>query len=134
MMHQPELQPHEREQLDRLAEAVIGAAFEVSNVLGAGFLEKVYERALVHELRTRGLRAESQRPIRVVYKGCVIGDYLADIIVEDRLLVELKCTETFAPEHIGQCLNYLKATGLRLALLLNFQKPKVEVRRVVLNF
>jgi GxxExxY protein len=117
--------------LTSLSEQVIGAAFEVSNVLGAGFLEKVYENALLHELRTRGMRAESQKPMAVHYKSVLMGQYFADLLVEEQLLVELKCCDKFAPEHLAQCLNYLKASGLRLALLVNFQKPKVEVKRII---
>jgi len=124
----------EREYLNHLAETVIGAAFEVSNVLGAGFLEKVYENALLHELQLRGLKAEAQKPIGVTYKGKSVGDYVPDVLVDDHLIVELKCVDALLPEHLAQCLNYLKATGLRLALLLNFQRPKVEVKRVVLGF
>jgi GxxExxY protein len=122
-----------REELDDLCTRVIGAAFEVSNVLGAGFLEKVYENALLHELRLRGIHAEPQKRMRVNYKGRPVGVYLADILVEGRLLLELKCCDAFAPEHMAQCLNYLRAAGLHLALLLNFQKPEVDIKRVALN-
>jgi GxxExxY protein len=117
---------------ENLAEAIIGAAFEVSNVLGAGFLEKVYERALLQELSLRGLKAKAQCPIRVSYKGHYIGDYLADLVIEDTILVELKCVERFSGEHVAQCINYLRASGLHVALLLNFQHPKLEWKRVLL--
>ena len=123
----------ERELLEKLFEMTVGAVYEVANVLGAGFLEKVYERALVMELRLRGMRAKSQAPMTVVYKGQRAGEYLADIVVEDCLLVELKCVESLGGEHLAQCLNYLRASGLHLALLVNFQKPKVEWKRVVLD-
>jgi GxxExxY protein len=113
-----------------LTEKVIGAVFEVSNTLGVGFLEKVYERALVRELTLRGVRAMAQVPLTVSYKGDEVGEYFADILVEDVLMVELKCTEGFANEHVAQCLNYLKASGLGLCLLVNFQKPKVEYKRI----
>src|SRR5947209_5733880 len=103
---------------------VIGAAYEVSNVLGAGFLEKIYERALVRELASRGLKVKSQVPFPVVYKGHRVGDYLPDILVENQLIVELKCVDSFSNEHLAQCINYLKASKIELALLLNFQKPK----------
>jgi GxxExxY protein len=116
----------------RLTEAVLGAAFEVSNTLGAGFLEKVYERALVRELTHRGLKVRSQVTVKVSYKGHAVGEYFADLIVEDQLLVELKCVESFAPEHAAQCLNYLRASGLRLCLLLNFQHPKLHWKRLIL--
>ena len=124
---------NERELLEKLFEMTVGAVYEVANVLGAGFLEKVYERALVMELRLRGMRAKSQAPMTVVYKGQRAGEYLADIVVEDCLLVELKCVESLGGEHLAQCLNYLRASGLHLALLVNFQKPKVEWKRVVLD-
>jgi GxxExxY protein len=119
---------------DKLTELVIGAAFEISNTLGAGFLEKVYERALLKELIIRGIRAKTQTSIRVNYKGTCVGEYFADLIVEDELVVELKCAERLGNEHIAQCLNYLKASKLHVCLLMNFQNPKVEWKRIVSNF
>jgi GxxExxY protein len=116
-----------------LTEAVIGSAFEVANVLGAGFLEKVYERALLRELALRGLSAKAQRSFPVCYKGQYIGEYVADLVVEEKLIVELKCVNRFANEHLAQCINHLKASGLRVALLINFQRPKIEWRRVLLD-
>ncbi|WP_321477213.1 GxxExxY protein [uncultured Paludibaculum sp.] len=116
-----------------ITEAVIGAAFEVANVLGAGFLEKVYERALIRELGFRGVHAKSQVALPVRYKGQYIGEYVADLIVQERVIVELKCVEHFANEHLAQCINYLKASGLRVALLLNFQRSKVAWKRVVFD-
>ena len=107
--------------------------YEVSNVLGAGFLEKVYERALLKELRARGIKAETQVPCPIAYKGDCVGEYFIDMLVEDHLLVELKCCDCFSNEHIAQCLNYLRASGKNIALLVNFQKPKVEWKRVVLG-
>ena len=112
-------------------EKVVGAAYEVSNVLGAGFLEKIYERALMEELNARGVRVKAQAPFPVAYKGKHIGTYSADLVVEDRLLVEVKCVDGFSNEHLAQCINYLKASGLHLALLINFRRPKVEWRRIV---
>ena len=116
-----------------LIHKVIGAVYEVSNVLGAGFLEKVYERALVRELRSRGLKAEAQVPCAVNYKGESVGEYYMDVLVEDCVVVELKCVDQFAGEHMAECLNYLKASKRSVALLVNFQKPKVEFKRVVLG-
>jgi GxxExxY protein len=124
---------NEREYLDELFEAAVGAAYEVSNVLGSGFLEKVYERALLTELRSRGLHACGQVPVKVSYKGESVGEYFADIVVEDKLIIELKCADAFAGEHLAQCLNYLRASGLKIALLINFQKPRVEWKRIVLG-
>jgi GxxExxY protein len=115
-----------------LTEKVLGAIFEVSNTLGAGFLEKVYERALVAELRLRDVRVTSQASFSVTYKGHSVGEYFADILVEDVLVVELKCVDHLANEHMAQCLNYLRASGRTVCLLINFQKPKVEWKRIVL--
>jgi len=123
----------ERTSLDSLVEAVVGAAYEVSNVLGAGFLEKLYERALIEELRLRGIPTTAQTTFPVAYKGKHIGTYAADLVVDGRLLVEIKCAEQLTNEHLAQCINYLKVTGLHLALLLNFRRSRVEWRRVVLG-
>src|SRR2546421_12607887 len=114
---------HECQQaLDTVVEAVIGAAYEVSNALGAGFLEKVYERALARELALRGLGVKSQVSYQIAYKGQCVGEYIADLLVEDRLLIELKCVDHFSNEHVARCINYLKPSHLRLALLINFQR------------
>ncbi|MBV9742881.1 MAG: GxxExxY protein [Acidobacteriia bacterium] len=117
---------------DDLTEAVIGSAFEVANVLGAGFLEKVYERALIRELGLRGVAAKPQVSFPVCYKGQYVGEYVADLVVEQTVIVELKCVDRFANEHLAQCINYLKASRLRVALLINFQRPKVEWKRILL--
>ena len=119
---------------DSLTERVLGAVFEVSNTLGAGFLEKVYERALLRELGLLGIRASSQASVAVTYKGLSVGEYFADLLVEDVLLVELKCAERLSNENTAQCLNYLKASGLTVCLLVNFQRPKVEWKRIVHGF
>ena len=124
----------ERRCPDSLTERVIGAILEVSNLLGAGFLEKVYERALLRELGLRGIRANRQASFVVSYKGQNIGRYYSDILVEDVLVVELKCVERLANEHVAQCLNYLRASGRRVCLLVNFQKPKAEWRRIVSGY
>jgi GxxExxY protein len=118
-------------ELDVLVKTVVGAAYEVSNVLGAGFLEKVYERALVRELILRGLNVRSQASFPIGFKGQCVSDYVADLLIEDKLIAELKCVDEFANEHLAQCINYLKASGMKLALLINFQKPRVEWKRVV---
>jgi GxxExxY protein len=115
-----------------LTERVIGAVFEVSNTLGAGFLEKVYERALFRELQIRGIRAVLQPASSVQYKGECVGEYFADLLVEDSLVIELKCVDQLNNQHLAQCLNFLRASGRRLCLLINFQKPKVEWKRVAL--
>ena len=123
-----------REEMDKLSERIIGCAYAVSNGLGAGFLERVYENALAHELRKAGLRVEQQAPLRVEYEGVIVGEYTADLLVEGCIIVELKAVKELDDVHLAQCLNYLKATGLTLCLLVNFGKPKVDVRRVVNGF
>jgi len=113
--------------------AINGAVFEVNRVLGPGFLEKVYENALMIELRSRGLKVEAQVPIKVLYKNDVVGEYIADIFVEDRVIVELKTVESLEKIHEAQLLNYLKATGLNIGMLVNFRHPKAEIKRLVNN-
>lgn len=115
-----------------ITEWIIGCAYTVSNTLGAGFLEKVYENALAHEIRKQGLRAAQQHPAPVVYDGVIVGDFVADILVEEAVLVELKAVKALDNIHIAQCLNYLKATGLGVCLLLNFGEPMLKIKRVVL--
>ena len=112
---------------------VIGAAFDVSNELGVGFLEKVYENALFVELTLRGLKVRQQQPLTCKYKGVVVGDYVADLIVEDCVLIELKHCQNLDKAHHAQCLNYLRATDLKLCLLINFGKPRIDYDRVVHN-
>jgi GxxExxY protein len=109
---------------------VIGGVFTVLNTLGAGFLEKVYENAPAYELRAAGLAVVQQYGIRVHYKDVVVGEYAADLLVEEMLLVELKAVNALAEVHAMQCINYLKASRLRLCLLLNFGKPWLEIKRV----
>jgi GxxExxY protein len=117
--------------LNALSETVIGCAFTVLNTLGVGFLEKVYENALAYELRKRRLTVAQQRGVAVTYSGVVVGEYFADLLVEDMLLVELKTVKALDEVHRAQCLNYLRATDLHLCLLLNFGKPRLEIVRVV---
>ena len=124
----------ERRFFDSLTERVLGAIFEVANTLGAGFLEKVYERALLKELSLLGIQAVSQASFPVTYKGEYVGEYYADVLVENVLVVELKCVERLASQHTAQCLNYLRASGSSLCLLVNFQRPTVEWKRVVHRF
>ncbi|MGP8243774.1 MAG: GxxExxY protein [Bryobacteraceae bacterium] len=119
---------------DSLTGRVLAAVFEVSKTLGAGFLEKVYARALLRELSLCGIRAVSEASFAVTYKDYPVGEYFADILVEDVLVVELKCVERLASEHTAQCLNYLRASGRTVCLLVNFQKPKVEWKRLLYRF
>jgi GxxExxY protein len=113
-----------------LTSQIIRAAFEVSNALGCGFLEKVYENALAFELRSRAIEVSQQVPVRVLYRGETVGDYCADMIVAGAVLVEVKATEEDHPVYIAQTLNYLKATKLPVGLLINFGRPKLSYRRL----
>ena len=108
------------------------AIFEVNRVLGYGFLEKVYENALLIELIKRGLKAKAQVPINVEYKGEIVGEYFADIVVEDKVVLELKAIESLQKIHEAQLLNYLRATKYKVGLLVNFTHPKAEIKRFVL--
>ena len=111
---------------------IIKAFYNVYNELGYGFLEKVYERAMLYELDLLGLKADNQTPVKVVYKNKIIGDYFADIIVEDKVIIELKAIEYVLPEHEVRLVNYLKATNIEVGLLLNFG-PKPQYKRRVLT-
>ena len=126
----PQINADER-RLNDVSEKIIGAAFEVSNVLGVGFLEKVYENALNLELRSRGFETQQQAPLKVYYKGELVGDYFADILVENEIIIETKAVKQLDNIHSAQCLNYLRITGLKLCLLINFNKPRVEIKRIV---
>jgi GxxExxY protein len=124
----------DKETLDNLTEKTIGCAYTVANTLGNGFLEKVYENALAHELRKSGLNVKQQCDIQVNYNEIVVGEYAGDILVEDAILVEIKAVKRLEDVHLSQCLNYLKATGLKVCLLINFGVSKVEIKRVVNKF
>jgi len=106
-------------------------AFAVHNTLGAGFLERVYSNALICELRTHGLACTQAAAVQVKYKGTVVGDYIADIVVEGRVILELKACASLDPSHSAQLMNYLRASGIKVGLLLNFGRPKLEYRRFV---
>lgn len=122
------------EQLNKISERIINAAYKVSNALGAGFLEKVYENALAHQLVKDGMKIEQQRPINVYYDKVVVGEYFADLVVEEAVIVELKAGKRIEDIYLAQTLNYLKATGLKLGLILNFGQPRVGIKRVVNHF
>lgn len=111
-----------------LTEKVIKVFYKVYNALGYGFLEKVYENSLIHEFKKEGIRCFSQRPIEVIYDNTIVGEYFADILVEDKLIVEIKANRKLTEENEAQLLNYLKATNIEVGLLFNFG-PKPEVRR-----
>ena len=114
-----------------LSRRVIGCAFRVSNSLGAGFLESVYESALCVELAEQAIAFDRQASRKVYYKGRIIGNFVADLIVGGRLLVELKALRQLTSDHEAQVINYLRASGLGVGLLLNFGTPKLEIRRLV---
>ena len=120
-----------KQRLDELTYIINGAVFEVNRILGAGFLEKVYEKALLNELSLRQLKVESQVPVKVHYKGDVVGEFILDILVEDSIIIELKAVEKLQKVHTAQLLNYLKATKLSVGLLVNFTYPKAEIKRFV---
>ena len=115
-----------------LTERIIRCAFKVSNVLGSGFLEKVYENALAIELRKNGLRISMQRSLKVYYEGILVGEYTPDIIVNDQILLELKAVKSIEEIHKAQILNYLRISKLRIGLILNFGTPKLGIKRMIL--
>jgi GxxExxY protein len=119
-------------QMNSITEKIIGCAFKVGNTLGCGFLEKVYENALALELGNIGLTVAQQEDIKVFYEGIEVGKYAADLLIDGRILIELKAVRDLNEIHRAQCMNYLRATGLRLCLLINFGNPRVEVKRVIL--
>lgn len=114
-----------------LSYAIVGAAMEVHRALGPGFLEAVYEAALAHELSLRDIPFERQKRLPVRYKGQLVGDYIADLVIENQIVLELKAVSKFNPAHKSQAHNYLAATGLRLAILLNFGTASLQQKRIV---
>ena len=112
-----------------ITKAIIGCAFEVINELGAGFLESVYEKALLLTLKQKGLSAITQHPIKVMFKGECVGSFYADMLVEEKVIIELKAVKAIAPEHQAQVINHLKATEIEVGLLINFGHSKLEYRR-----
>lgn len=115
--------------VNEITQKIIGCAFEVSNTLGIGFVEKVYENALAHLIHKVGLKVVQQHPIKVTFDGILVGEFVADLLVEDRVLVELKAVSVLVNEHTAQALNYLRASGLEICLLINFGTSKVEIKR-----
>ncbi|MBP6738534.1 MAG: GxxExxY protein [Leptospiraceae bacterium] len=116
---------------EELTEKIIGACIEVSNTLGAGFLESVYHRALLVELDRLEIKYESQAKLEVKYKGFIVGDFIADIIVENKVILELKVAKAITNEMQGQLMNYLKATSVKLGYVINFGNPKLEWKRII---
>ncbi len=120
--------------VNAITEKIIGSAYRVGNILGSGFLEKVYENSLFHELSKAGILVQKQVPLKVYYDEVIVGEYFVDLLVENTVVVELKSTKAIDNSHFAQCLNYLKATHHRLGLIINFGAERVQVRRVVDNF
>ena len=116
---------------EAISEKIIGAAFEINKVLGYGFLEKVYQKAMQVQLKDLGLKTELEIPIKVRFKGYIIGDYFADLLVEEKVVVELKVAENYNSKDEAQLINELKATGIRVGLLINFGKQRVEFKRLI---
>ncbi len=114
---------------EKLTRSIIACAFEVINELGSGFLESVYEKAMVIALSDAGLSVQSQKPVKVLFRGKPVGDFYADLLVEEKVVVELKVVKTLVPEHAAQTINYLNATGIQVGLLINFGKPTLEFKR-----
>ena len=110
---------------------IIECAYKVHNHLGFGFLESVYQNALLIELKKAGLNAKKEVPIKVFYEEKIVGDYIADIIVDDRVILELKSVKELHPAHEAQLTNYLKATGIEVGLLINFGSERVDIKRKV---
>jgi GxxExxY protein len=119
------------EELNQITEKIIHCAFLVSNSFGVGFLERVYENSIAIELRDIGLSVQQQAPIPVNYKNNIVGEYSSDLLVENSVLVELKAVKTLDEIHLAQCMNYLKATGFKLCLLLNFGAKRVQIKRII---
>jgi len=119
--------------INELTYLINGAVFEVNRILGPGFLEKIYENALLMELKARGIKAAAQYPIKVKYKDQIVGEYFADLLVEDQVIIELKTVDRIEKIHEAQLLNYLKATGINVGLLVNFKSRKAEIKRLVLD-
>ena len=117
--------------LQPVTQQLIGAAFEVHNVLGYGFLERVYQKALQVELQARGIKAELEPKIKVQFKGVIVGDYAADLLLEDKIIVELKVDPEYQNLHEAQLLNELRGTGIRVGYLINFGRERVEYKRMV---
>ena len=115
---------------EQITEKILAACFDVINELGIGFLESVYEKALVIALRDRGLSVALQRPVPVYFRGQNVGEFYPDLIVEEKIVLELKAVKSLAPEHMAQVINYLRGTRLQTALLINFGKQKLEYRRL----
>jgi len=117
-------------EIDKITQRIIGCAYKVSNTLGIGFVEKVYENSHAHEMRKDGLKVLQQHPIKVEYDGIVVGEFYLDMLVNDLVIVELKVVSAITSDHMAQAFNYLRAAGLPACLLINFGQPKIQIRRL----
>ena len=126
-----QIKPEKDYSLSPITEQLIGAAYEVHNVLGYGFLERVYQRAMQVELQLRGIKVQLEHPIKVQFKAVIVGDYFSDLFVADKIVVELKTDPEYQKVHEAQLINELRGTGIKLGYLINFGRERVEyVRRV----
>jgi len=116
---------------EELSKTIVKSAYEVHRILGPGFLEKVYENALLHELLLNKIKCEAQKAIDIYYKDIIAGKYIADILVEDKVIIEIRANSGLDDGHFMQLLNYLKGTNSRLGFLINFGLPKIQVKRIV---
>jgi len=117
--------------LQPVTQQIIGAAFEVHNILGYGFLERVYQRAMQVELQSRSVKVELEPQIKVQFKGVIVGDYVVDLLVEGKIVVELKADPAYQSVHEAQLLNELRGTGMKFGYLINFGRERVEYKRMV---
>lgn len=120
----------EQTPIDKITEKIIASAFIVSNTLGIGFIEKVYENALAHQMKKDGLKVLQQHPINVEYDSELVGEFYADMLIDDHVLVERKAVPELTPEHLAQALNYLRASRLEACLLINFGKSRLQIRHL----
>lgn len=118
------------EVLDKITERIISCAYKVSNALGIGFVEKIYENAHFHEMRKDGLQVIQQYPVKVKYDNVIVGEFFLDMLVNELGIVELKAVSTLTDDHVAQALNYLRATSLPACLLINFGQTKIQIRRL----
>ena len=124
----------EQGNVDVISSRIISSAYRVANSLGAGFLKKVYENAMAVELRHAGVLYRQQAGVDVRYRTEIVGQYVPDLLVAESIILEIKAVDALNRVHQAQCMNYLRATGLPVALLLNFGKPRLELKRLVWNF
>jgi len=123
-----------KDEANSVTKRIIGCAFTVSNSLGCGFLEKVYENAMIIELTRQELKVEQQKDLNVYYDNCIVGEYFCDLFVEQEIIVELKTVKSIEEIHQAQLMNYLKACRKRFGLIINFANPKIEIKRMLNGF